>query len=136
MKKYLEQVKDRVNDLQVKFVQVPREENEHADHLVKAALAEHMLIPSQVLSFVQISLVIDGINVQEIGPRSYWTKPIISYLKDGELPDRKEAVRKLKVQAACYVLIKGILYKRGFSQPYLRCLIPDEANYVMQEVHE
>ena len=46
MKKYLEQVKDRVNDLQVKFVQVPREENEHADHLVKAALAEHMLIPS------------------------------------------------------------------------------------------
>ena len=71
MKKYLEQVKDRVNDLQVKFVQVPREENEHADRLVKAALAEHMLIPSQVLSFVQISLVIDGINVQEIGPRSY-----------------------------------------------------------------
>ena len=46
MKKYLEQVKDRVNDLQVKFVQVPREENEHADRLVKAALAEHMLIPS------------------------------------------------------------------------------------------
>ena len=135
MKKYLEQVKDRVNDLQVKFVQVPREENEHADRLVKAALAEHMLIPSQVLSFVQISLVIDGINVQEIGPKSYWTKPIISYLKDGELPDRKEAVRKLKVQAACYVLIKGILYKRGFSQPYLRCLIPDEADYVMQEVH-
>ena len=136
MKKYLEQVKDRVNDLQVKFVQVPREENEHADRLVKAALAEHMLIPSQVLSFVQISLVIDGINVQEIGPRSYWTKPIISYLKDDELPNRKEAARKLKVQAACYVLIKGILYKRGFSQPYLRCLIPDEADYVMQEVHE
>ena len=27
MKKYLEQVKDRVNDLQVKFVQIPREEN-------------------------------------------------------------------------------------------------------------
>ena len=120
----------------MKFVQVPREENEHADRLVKAALAEHMLIPSQVLSFVQISLVINSINVQEIGPRSYWTKPIISYLKDGELPDRKEAVRKLKVQATCYVLIKGILYKRGFSQPYLRCLIPDEADYVMHEVHE
>ena len=124
----------------MKFVQVLREENEHADRLVKArlvkaALAEHMLIPSQVLSFVQISLVINSINVQEIGPRSYWTKPIISYLKDDELPDRKEAARKLKVQAACYVLIKGILYKRGFSQPYLRCLIPDEADYVMQEVH-
>ena len=31
MKKYLEQVKDRISSLQVKFVQIPREENEHAD---------------------------------------------------------------------------------------------------------
>ena len=44
--------------------------------------------------------------------------------------------RKLKVQAACFILIEGILYKRGFSQPYLRCLIPEEVDYVMREVHE
>ena len=29
-----------------------------------------------------------------------------------------------------------MLYKRGFSQPYLRCLALDEANYVLREVHE
>ena len=29
-----------------------------------------------------------------------------------------------------------VLYKRGFSQPYLRCLAPDEANYVLREVHK
>ena len=29
-----------------------------------------------------------------------------------------------------------MLYKRDFSQPYLRCLTPDEANYVLREVHE
>ena len=63
MKKYLKQVRDRVNDLQVKIVQIPREENEHADCLAKATSVEHMLIPSQVLSFVQISLLIDGISV-------------------------------------------------------------------------
>ena len=33
MKKYLEQVKNRVNDLQTTFVQIPREENEHVDRL-------------------------------------------------------------------------------------------------------
>ena len=120
----------------MKFVQIPREENEHADYLAKAASTKHMLIPNQVLSFVQISPVINGISVQEIGPRSYWTTPIISYLKDGELPDGKEVARKLKVQAAHFVLIKDILYKRGFSRPYLRCLIPEEADYVMREVHE
>ena len=37
MKKYLKQVKDRVNDLQVKFVQIPRKENEHASHLAKTS---------------------------------------------------------------------------------------------------
>ena len=62
--------------------------------------------------------------------------PITSYLKDGMLPDSKEAIRKLKVQVARFVLIKDILYKRGFSRPYLRCLIPKEADYVMPEVHE
>ena len=29
-----------------------------------------------------------------------------------------------------------VLYKRGFSQPYLRCLAPDEANYILRKVHE
>ena len=62
--------------------------------------------------------------------------PITSYLKDGVLPNGKEAAKKLKVQATRFVLIKDVLYKRGFSRPYLRCLIPEEANYVMREVHE
>ena len=77
-------MKNRVSDLQVKFVQILREENENANRLAKAALVEYMLILSQVLSFVQISPLIDSISVQEIGPRDYWTIPIISYLKDGK----------------------------------------------------
>ena len=46
MKKYLEQVKDRINNLRAKFVQIPREENEHADQLAKAASTKHMIIHS------------------------------------------------------------------------------------------
>jgi len=52
------------------------------------------------------------------------------------LPDGKDAVRKLKVQASHFVLIKEVLYKKGFSCPYLRCLGLEEANYVMREVHK
>ena len=62
--------------------------------------------------------------------------PITFYLKDSILPDDKEAIRKLKFQVAHFVLIKGILHKRGFSRPYLRCLIPEEVDYVMREVHK
>ena len=74
--------------------------------------------------------------MQEIGSKSDWTTPVVSYLKNGVLPDNKEATRKLKVQAAQFVLIKDVLYKRGFSLPYLRCLSPEEVDYVMREVHE
>ena len=57
-------------------------------------------------------------------------------MKNDTLPDGKEAARKLKVQAAQFVLIKDILYKKGFSHPYLRCLSPKEADYVMREVYD
>ena len=62
--------------------------------------------------------------------------PLISYLKNGMLPDGKDAVRRLKVLASRFVLIKDVLYKRGFSCPYLRCLVPEEAEYVMREIHK
>ena len=58
------------------------------------------------------------------------------YLKDGKLLEGKDEARKLRVKVARYVLLDEVLYKRGFSQPYLRCLAPDEANYVLREVHE
>ena len=43
MKKYLEEVKTRIDSLEVRFVQIPREENEYADHHAKAASAEFMI---------------------------------------------------------------------------------------------
>ena len=95
-----------------------------------------MVIPGNVHSFVQLSPLIDLSNVQEICSDSSWTASLVSYLKDGILPDVMEAARKLKVQATKFVLIKDVLYKRGFSRPYLRCLGTEEADYVMREVHE
>ena len=115
MKRYLDQVKARIDNLETRVVQIPREENERADRLAKAASAEHMVIPGNVLSFVQLSPLIDPSNVQEVCSDSSWTTPLVSYLRDAVLPDRKEAARKLKVQAARFVLIKDVLYKRGFS---------------------
>ncbi|XP_075669896.1 uncharacterized protein LOC142639631 [Castanea sativa] len=136
MKKYLEQAKRRVNELQAKIVQILRGENKQADRLAKAASTEYMITSNKVLSFIQLSPVIDVIDVQEIGSESNWTTPLVSYLKDGTLPNGKETARKLKVQAVRFVLIKDVLYKRGFSRPYLRCLGPEEEDYVMREVHE
>ena len=74
--------------------------------------------------------------MQEVDSESNWTMLLISYLKNGMLSDGKDATRKLKVQALRFVLIKDVLYKRDFSRPYLRCLVPEEAEYIMREVRE
>ena len=98
MKKYLEEVKNRISSLEVKFVQIPREENECADRLTKAAFVEFMNASKQVLSFVQTSSLIDDrAQLQEINVEKNWTTPLITYLRSGILPDGKDAARKLKV---------------------------------------
>ena len=109
MKKYMDQVWRRVNKLQAKFFQIPREENEQADRLAKAALAKYMLLLGKVLSFVQISPLIYDVDVQEVNLGSNWTTLIVSYLKDGTLSNGKWAARKLKVRAAQFVIIKDVL---------------------------
>ena len=62
--------------------------------------------------------------------------PIVCYLKEEKLPQGKDEARKLRIKSAKYVLKDEVLYNRGFSQRYLRCLAPDEANYVLRKVHE
>ena len=128
MKRYLDQVRRRVDELYAKIIQIPRGENKQADHLAKATSTEHITTLDNVLFFVQLSPLIDSIDVQEIGFESNWTTPLVSYLKNGVLPNERQAARNLKVQVARFILMKDVLYKKGFFRPYLRCLGPEEVD--------
>ena len=134
MKKYLEKMLLLVKKFkEANFVQIPREENVEADVLAKEALATGAMDEFDEIQYVPS---IDLQEVQQVEGTENWITPIISYLKEGKLPEGKDEAIKLRVRAARYLLINEVLYKRGFSQPYLRCLAPDEANYVLREVHE
>ncbi|KAK2999425.1 hypothetical protein RJ639_022725 [Escallonia herrerae] len=65
-----------------------------------------------------------------------WMDMIIRYFSTGELPSERHEARNLRVKAARYALVEGVLYKKSFSLPYLRCLRPSESFYTLQEVHE
>ena len=134
MKKYLNKVKQLVKKFkEASFVQLPKEENMEADALAKAASTGE---PMDKFDKVQYMPSIDLPEVHQIGGAENWMNPIVIYIKDGRLPKDKDKARKLRIRAAKYVLIDEVLYKRGFSQPYLRCLAPDESNYVLREIHE
>ena len=134
MKRYLEKVLRLVKKFkEANFVQVPREENVEVDTLAKEASATRAIDEFDEIQYVPS---IDLSEVQQVENRENWITPIVSYLKDGKLLEGKDKASKLKVRAARYVLMDEVLYKRGFSQPYLKCLVLDEANYVLREVHE
>ena len=42
----------------------------------------------------------------------------------------------LRARSARFALLRGTLYKRGFSAPLLKCIGKEDANYVLKDVHE
>ena len=64
-----------------------------------------------------------------------WTSPILSFLRDGRLPPNPKEAKKIQKRATWFTVLNDELYKKGFSQPYLRCIEKEEARYVLKEVH-
>ena len=134
MRKYLTRVMRLMKRFEnANFVQILKEENVEADTIAKEALANESMDEFDEIQYIPS---IDILEVQQVESRGNWMTLIVSYLKDGRLPEEKDEARKLRVRSAKYVLMDEVLYKRGFSQPYLRCLALDDANYVLREVHE
>ena len=64
---------------------------------------------------IQYMPSIDIPEVQQVESRGNWMTSIVSYLKDGRLPEEKDKARKLKERLTRYVLMDEVLYRRGFS---------------------
>ncbi|GJV47880.1 reverse transcriptase domain-containing protein [Tanacetum coccineum] len=135
MVKYLEKVKSLVSSFDnFSISQVPRGKNKIADALSKIASTSFAHLSKQVLVEVLKEKSIQEkevtIVVEEDGPT------ITDYLHYGTIPDDKKEARKLCIKARQYELLEGVLYRRSFLKPWLRCVGPLQANYVIQEIHE
>lgn len=97
-----------------------------ANSLAKAASADQ-LVDDQIK--VQYIPCIDVLDVHQIDGEANQNTLIVSYLKDELLPEDKEEARKLRIITTKLALKDEVLYKRGFSQPYLRCLTLDKSHY-------
>nr|GFC09354.1 reverse transcriptase domain-containing protein [Tanacetum cinerariifolium] len=113
MIKYLEIAKGLVSGFKTFSInQVPRSKNKKAGALRKEVTAV----------------------IEEEGPT--WMTELVNYLKEGILPADEKEARKIRLKARQYELIEGILYKRSFLTPWLRCVGPLQAEYVIKEIHE
>ena len=65
-----------------------------------------------------------------------WMDPIWDYLLNGTLSSDPNEASKLRARSARFALLRGTLYKQGFSAPLLKCIGKEDANYILREVYE
>ncbi|XP_075659035.1 uncharacterized protein LOC142628888 [Castanea sativa] len=134
MKWYLVKVRQCIKGFTTtQFQQIPKEENVEANALAKTASIDEILCDQIKVQYIPS---IDVPEVNQIDGKANWITPIVSYVKYERLPEDKAEARKLRVRVVKFDLMDEVLYKKGFSQPYLRCLTPDESHYILRDVHE
>ncbi|GKB71245.1 reverse transcriptase domain-containing protein [Tanacetum coccineum] len=139
MVQYLEKVKTLTSNFkEFSIKQVPRSENKKADALSKIASTSFAHLSKQVL--------VEELNEKSINEKEVlaiveeeghtWMTPICEYLTKEILPKDKKKARAVRRKASRYAVINGTLYKKSFLGPWLRCVGPLQANYVLREIHE
>nr|XP_025702844.1 uncharacterized protein LOC112803575 [Arachis hypogaea] len=139
----LQQYLNKVSELKggfesVTIQHVPRERNARADLLSKLASTKsghgNRSLIQEVVKSPSVSTIINAHLTSS--NRESWTYPILQYLLDGTLPPDPKEERRIKREAANYTIIAGQLYKRGFSQPLLKCIEPGDTEYILREIHK
>lgn len=137
MAAYLTQTRRLLNQFKTYYIrQIPRSENNHADALSRLASAiddrvgHH--VPIEVLA--RRSTTEDDVNNVRQDPS--WMDPIHAHLTNGTLPTEKAEAKVVRRRSARYLLLQGILYRHSHSLPLLRCVTPQQGDYILREIHE
>ncbi|GKC02191.1 reverse transcriptase domain-containing protein [Tanacetum coccineum] len=139
MIKYLEKVKALTSTFkEFSIKQVPKGENKKADALSRMASTSFSHLSKQVLVEEIKEKSIDEKEVLAVVEEEglTWMTPIHEYLTEEILPEEKRKARAIRHKERRYAVTNGVLYKRSFLGPWLRCVKPLQANYVLREIHE
>ncbi|XP_015955836.1 uncharacterized protein LOC107480200 [Arachis duranensis] len=118
------------------ILHVNREKNFRADILSKLAATR---ADTQTSTLSQLTLEkpsIEPLSVTNITHLRDWRTPFLEYINTGTIPKDKLNPQNFRRRASLYTKVAGELYRRGFSQPLLKCLNKKEAKEVMDEIHE
>ncbi|XP_074562949.1 uncharacterized protein LOC141819599 [Curcuma longa] len=135
LKKYAEAVnRMKANFTEVTLCKIPRSENNKADELAKMASSVTEWTEEEPLSHVALIAQVD--HPITIADLTDWRTPLLAFLQKGEVPSDPDQARLLRRRVGHFTLVGDQLYKRAFSRPLLKCLGPEDAEYVMKEVHQ
>ncbi|GJW15048.1 reverse transcriptase domain-containing protein [Tanacetum coccineum] len=139
MIRYLEKVRTLTNGFRMFSIkQVPRSENKKDDALSKVASTSFAHLSKQVLVEKLKEKSINELEVLAVVEEDgdTWITPIYEYLTERTLPAEVNKARAVRRKSQRFAVINRVLYKKSFLGPWLRCVGPLQANYVLREIHE
>ncbi|CAL9004490.1 unnamed protein product [Prunus brigantina] len=116
--------------------QIPRSENSHADALSRLASAIDDRIGHHVPVEVLARRSTTEAELNTVRQDPSWMDLIHAYLTNGTLPTDRTEAKTVRRRSARYLLLQGILYRRSYSLPLLRCVAPQQGDYILREIHE
>nr|GEZ81106.1 reverse transcriptase domain-containing protein [Tanacetum cinerariifolium] len=84
---------------------------------------------------VEYEALLAGLRIERKLKVDNWMTPIIKCLEKGIWLEDKNEARCLRVNIHQYVMEEGVLFKKSYLVPMLRCVGPLQANYVIREIH-
>ncbi|GFZ05230.1 hypothetical protein Acr_17g0008020 [Actinidia rufa] len=120
---YLDKAKTMTVKIQnFKICQIPKEENKKDDALPNLASAFYFISDRSVpMEFLPNPSIEVSKTVCQIEAEPTWMDDITAYLRDRTLPPDKLQSRRIQYRSIRFCLLYGVLYKKSFSGPLLRC---------------
>jgi hypothetical protein len=125
---------------------VDRARNEEADALAKAAARGETLHSDMFYHVIgtptvrnpeglQVTNDAEGHRIVNLIMTEYWRALITLFLQGYYHPSDVNEAKRLKHQSRDFVLVGDQLYKKGISQPMLKCVTETEGIQILREVH-
>jgi ribonuclease HI len=135
--KYLAKVREMERHFKGYSVQhIPRDDNNEADKLAKAAARNQVMPPDVFLEIIKEP------SIKELKPKIVnivetpnWRAGIMAYLRGHYEPQDELEEKRLKQRARGYAVINGELYKSGVTEPWLRCITSEKGVELFKEIH-
>ena len=116
-----------------------REENERVDALTKLASAT-TCIKSRTMPVVHLTKPStaepEELIVVEIRPHlNNWITPLRRYLEENILPIDVLEAKRIRYRSTQYTIINGEVYRKRFSKALQRCIVDEEVEQILEDIH-
>ncbi|XP_075654750.1 uncharacterized protein LOC142624906 [Castanea sativa] len=141
MQGYLSQVRHLQSRFKSFTLQkIPRNKNTHADSLATLTTSSAQSLPQVILvkDFCKpTEMKREKAQIHQIRVGPSWMDPIMLFLKDDILFEKKGKANKVRRKAPWFWLFEDQnLYKCSFSRPYLLCIHLEVVEPLLEELHK